>query len=184
MKINEDNQKNDYFFQDINTNNKTLTHKIFSYFYSLFQIKKSRGFLVYILMLIETIQFVSYAFTPPHYDSWKIDHNNINLFSNIIGALRISTLMQFLEYNTYLIILYLLIIFIFLICLIIILQILFGDFSSKIYIFSINIIIQMIDIISILLYIPITESILIPIKCVNGKVYGVKNGEICWYYFL
>ena len=180
MKINEDNQKNDYFFQDINTNNKTLTHKIFSYFYSLIQIKKSRGFLVYILMLIETIQFVSYAFTPPHYDSWKIEPNNIKLLSNIIGALRISTLMQFVEYNTYSIILYLLIIFIFIICLIIIFQILFGDFSSKIYIFSINFIIQMIDIISILFYIPITESILIPIKCVNGKVYGVKNGEICW----
>ena len=180
MKINEDNHKNDYFFQDININNKTLTHKIFNYFYSLFQIKKSTGFLVYILMFIETIQFVSYAFTLPHYDSWKIDPNNIKLLSNIIGALRISTLMQFLDYKIYSIILYFLIIFIFIICLIIIFQILFGDFSSKIYNFSINIIIQMIDIISILFYIPITEIILIPIKCVNGKVYLVNNGETCW----
>ena len=134
MKINEDNQKNDYFFQDINTNNKTLTHKIFSYFYSLIQIKKSRGFLVYILMLIETIQFVSYAFTPPHYDSWKIEPNNIKLLSNIIGALRISTLMQFVEYNTYSIILYLLIIFIFIICLIIFFKFYLVIFHLK-YIF-------------------------------------------------
>ena len=180
MKINEDNQKNEYFFQDININSKAFTHKIFSYFYSLFQIKKSKGFLVYILMLIEIIQFISYAFTPVHYDSWKLDNNNIKLLSNILGTFRISTLIQFLDYKIYSIILYLLIIFNFIICLIVIFQILFGDFSSKLYRFSINIINEMIDIISILFYIPITEIILIPIKCVNDKVYGVKNGETCW----
>ena len=180
MKINEDNQKNEYFFQDININNKALTQKIFSYFYSLFQVKKSKGFLLYILMSVETIQFISYAFTPTHYDSWKLEPNNIKLLSNILGTLRISTLMQFLDYKTYSIILYLLIIFIFIICLIIILQILFGDFSSKLYRFSIKFIKKMIDIISILFYIPITEIVLIPIKCDNGKVYGVENGETCW----
>ena len=180
MKINEDNQKSDYFFQDININSKSLTHKIFSYFYSLFQIKRNKVFLVYILMFVETIQFISYAFTPVHYDSWKLDLNNIKLLSNIIGAFRISTLMQFLDYKIYCIILYFLIISIFIICLIIIIQILFGDFSSKLYRFSINIIKKMIDIISILFYIPITEIILIPIKCVNDKVYGVKDGETCW----
>ena len=36
-----------------------------------------------------------------------------------------------------------------------------------------------IDIITIVFYIPITEIILIPTKCVNGKVYGVQNPEKC-----
>ena len=55
MKINEGDEKNDYFFQDININNKTLTLKVFSYFYSFFKVKNIRRFLLYILMIIETI---------------------------------------------------------------------------------------------------------------------------------
>ena len=180
MKINEGDEKNDYFFQDININNKTLTLKVFSYFYSLFQIKNIKRFFLYILMIIETIQFMSYAFSSPHYESWKININHMKLLSNIVGVFRITTLMQFIDYKIYTIILYILIIFIFIIFLIIIFQILFGDLSSKLYRFSINIIKQMIDIISIAFFIPITEIILIPIKCVNGKVSDVKNGETCW----
>ena len=180
MKINDGDEKNDYFFQDININNKTLTNKVFSFFYSLFQIKNLKRFLLYILMIIETIQFISYAFSSPHFESWKININHIKLLSKILGAFRISTLMQFIDYKIYTIILYFLIIFIFIIFLIIIFQILFGDLSSKLYRFSINIIKQMIDIISIVFYIPITEIILIPIKCVNGKVSDVKSGENCW----
>ena len=30
------------------------------------------------------------------------------------------------------------------------------------------------------MYIPITEIFLIPIKCIDGSVYGVNNGEKCW----
>ena len=180
MKINDSDEKNDYFFQDININDKALKIKLFSYFYSLFQVKNIKRFLLYILMIIETIQFISYVFSSPHYDSWKININHIELISNIVGVFRISILMKFIDYKIYTIILYFLIILIFFIFLIIIFQILFGDLSSKLYRFSINIIKQMIDIISIAFYIPITEIILIPIKCVNGKVSDVKKGETCW----
>ena len=150
MKINEGDEKNDYFFQDININNKTLTLKTFSYFYSLFQIKNIKRFFLYILMTIEAIQFISYSFSSSHYQSWKINIDHIKLLSNILGVFRISTLMQFIDYKIYTIILYFLIIFIFIIFLIIIFQILFGDLSSKLYRFSINIIKQMIDIISLM----------------------------------
>jgi len=38
---------------------------------------------------------------------------------------------------------------------------------------------MIIDLVVIFLYIPLTEIILIPIKCVNGKVYGVQEPESC-----
>ena len=181
MKINESTEKNDLLLHDININKNALTYKLFSYFYSLFLINKEfKSFIIGILIIIETIQFISYAFTPPHYYSWKISQNKIELISNIIGAFRISTLMKFIEYKIYSFILYFFIIIIFILVLIVILHILFGESSSKLYNYSIKIIQPMINIISIVFYIPITEIILIPVNCVNNKVYGVKNGETCW----
>ena len=58
---------------------------------------------------------MSYAFSSPHYESWKININHIKLLSNIVGVFRITTLMQFIDYKIYTIILYILIIFIFII---------------------------------------------------------------------
>ena len=181
MKINERKDKNDLFFQDININNKNFTFKMFFYFYSLFQNKKeNNSFLTCSLMIIETIQFISFAFTPLHYDSWKLDIQTVKIISYITGGFRLSVLIKFIDYKIYCIILYFLIIIIFIFCLTVILQILFGDSSSKIYRFSNKIIQNMIEFLPIILYFPITEIILIPIKCVNGKVVDVINGETCW----
>ena len=32
----------------------------------------------------------------------------------------------------------------------------------------------------LILFIPMTEIMLMPIKCVDGKVNGIKNAETCW----
>ena len=103
----------------------------------------------------------------------------MEIFENIIKAFRISNLMKILDFKIYSIIFYILILFIFISCLMVILQILFINFSSKLYRISESIIHFMIDLICIFLFIPITEIILMPIRCVNGKVYGILNSENC-----
>ena len=174
-------EKNNIYLQDINTNDKSFQYKIFKYFYLLFQMKKEyKSFLKIIQILIETIQFISYAFSSNHYKSWKIKTNNIIIVSNILGAFRISIFTKFLRYQVYSSITYVLTILVFIVCLIVILNIIFIESSSKLYSFSSTIIRSLIDIISIIFFIPIIEILLLPIKCDNGKVYGFKDGEICW----
>ena len=180
MKLKIEKEKDNYF-QDININDKTFKYKIFKYFYSLFQEKKEFNLFIKIFQIfIETIQFISYAFSSNHYNSWKLGISNISLISNILNAFRISTFLTYLNYKVYLSISYSLLIIIFILCLIVILNIIFIESTSKLYIFSLTIIRSLIDIISIIFYIPITEIILMPIKCVNGKVYGFEDGETCW----
>ena len=183
MKINNENEKekNSLLIQDISTNKKTLTYKIFRYFYSLNQEKKEYNFFFKSLFyFIEAIQLLSYAFSSVHYNSWKIELSKITLISNIIQAFRLSTFMEFLNYKEYSIILYFFLILIFILCLIVVLEILFNDSSSKKLRFLSSFINSIIDIMVIIMYIPITEIILIPIKCINGNVYRVSNGEKCW----
>ena len=181
MKIKNGKDKNSLLIQDINIIKKTITYKIFRYFYSLNREKNEYNFFFKsILYLIEAIQFISYAFSSLHYNSWKIELSKIKLISNIIQSFRLSTFMKFLNYKEYSIILYFFLILIFILCLIVILQILFNNSSSKKYRCLSLFINSIIDLMVIIMYIPITEIFLIPIKCINGNVYGVNNGEKCW----
>ena len=174
------NDGSNAIIQNINNNEKTFTIKIFKYFYSLFQEKKEfKSFFKFTLILLETIQFISYAFDSIHRNSWKLEINRIKLISNILSVFRISSIIKFLTYKIYVIILYFLLVVIFLLCLIVLFQILFIDSSSKLFRYSTSIIRVIIDLIVIFLYIPLTEIILIPVKCVNGTVYGVQNPETC-----
>jgi len=180
MKKNE-KEKKTLSIQDININNKTIIYKIFRYFFSLNQDKKEDNlFLKCILYIIETIQFISYAFSSIHYNSWKIELSKFKLISSIIQSFRLSTFMKLLNYQEYSIILYFFLILIFILSLIVVLQILFNNSSSKKFKCLSSFIYSIIDLMVIIMYIPITEIYLIPIKCINGNVYGVKNGEKCW----
>jgi hypothetical protein len=181
MKLKNGKEKNSLLIQEININKSALTYKIFRYFYSLFHDKKEYNlFFKCVLYFVETFQLISYAFSSLHYNSWKIELSYIKLISNIVEAFRLSIFMKFLNYKEFSIILYFFIAFIFILCLIVALQILFNDSSSKIFKCISSFINSIIDLIVIILYIPINEIFLIPIKCVDGYVYGVKDSEICW----
>jgi len=181
MKINDDKEKNSLFIGDITSNERNLKYKIFHYFYlQLKENPKFKTWILSILIILEGIQFISYSFTPIHYNSWKIGIKNITLISNLVSVTRLSTLLQLLSYNMFSFIIYFIIVFIFILVLIIIIQILFSDTSSKFYKYSSTFIWVLMDIITIFLYIPMTESILISIKCINGKVLGNDDFETCW----
>ena len=179
--MNEDKEKYDLFFQDFNINDKTAMYKIFKYFYSLsHEQKELNSFLVYLLIIIEAIQLISYAFTSPHYISWKMEQKNIELISNILGAFRLTPLMKLVDYQIYLLILFILVIFVFLFFVMVLAQVFFSNPNSKMNHFFSKLIHYIIEIISTILYIPITEIVLIPIKCIDGNVYGPQNPEKCW----
>ena len=181
MKLNE--EKNDYFYQDINFNDRAIVFKMFHFFYSVLQSNKEYSlFLKCLYIFIEALQIISYAFTHNHDESWSINLRSIRMISNIISVFRFSILMRYVNYKIYSIILYLLIISIFMLFFLVVPQILFGDKSSKLYRFSIGYIHIILDVLVTIFYIPITEIILLPIKCVNGKVYGVRSAETCWEY--
>ena len=176
----DNKEKDSIFLQDINANEEEYIYKLYHYFYSLYKDKKEyKSFIKCFLIFIETIQFISYAFSSLHHNSWKIDLMHMKLISKIVEGFRLSILMQFLDYKLYCVILYLLVIFIFIISLIVVLQILFTNSSSKIYNFSLTFIRVILELNVIIFFIPISEIILIPTKCVNGVVQGVKNGENC-----
>ena len=184
MELKNDKENNNLLIKDINSNDNAFTYKIFRYFYSLLHERKEFTlFFKFLQIFIETIQFISYAFSSNHYDSWKLESKNIKLVSNILGAFRISIFMKFINYNVYSVISYILIIFIFILCLIALLNLLYINSSSKLYQYSSTMICLLIDIIGIIFYIPITEIILLPIKCINGKVDGFDDGERCWKNF-
>ena len=179
--MNEEKEKNSLFIPDINTNDKTLTYKIFHYFhYQLKGNKEFKTWLSCILILIESVQFISYAFSPIHFDSWKLEEKSISKISTVISAFRLSSFIKLMKNEIYYLILYLVIVFIFVLCLFVVLQILFSDTSSRLFKYSAATIWSLINILSIFLFIPLMEIVLTPIQCVNGKVYGLKNDEICW----
>ena len=177
----EDKEKNALLIQDLNANDKTIINKIYRYFYSLFQEKKEfNSFFKYLQIIIETFQFISYAFSSIHFSSWKLEEKKFRTISNILGTFRLSILMKYLSFDIYAVIFYILIIIVFIFCLIVFLQILFIDSTSVKYSFSTSIIRSFIDVISIIFYIPITEIILIPSICKDGKIKGIKNSQKCW----
>ena len=174
--------KGNKYNQDLFSENKTHSNKIYNYFYSLLSGKNDINFLkIYILYILETIQLISYGLSPPHIDIWKEKHSTLETVSDIIGISRISTLMKYIKFDIYLIIFFIIVIFIFALFVFLIVQILFFKPESKFYLATIDIIRNLIYPLFIFFYIPITELILLPLKCnSDNKVDLVKESIECW----
>ena len=169
-------EKNALSFQIINVEESSLIVKIYRYFYSLFQERKEFNPLVkYFQFLVEGLQIISYAFSEIHQNSWADDYKKFQ----IIEYVRISTIMKYLNYQVFQVVFYFLFFLIIIYSLFIFLHICFIDSTSKVYQLTITIVRSSIDIIAVILYISIMEIFLIPIKCVDGRVYGVKNEFKC-----
>ena len=167
------------FNQEYLSEDKSLKLKVYNYFYLILKSKgKINSIIISFLILLETVQFVSYAFDEPHLDSWKIKKNVIKYISIILGSVRISPLMRYVTFDNYLILLYCLLILVFIFCVLILFQILSNNSSTKKIrgIFCIRLILNLL---SIFLYIPITELFLFPLNCKNGKIAVISNDIEC-----
>ena len=168
--------KNSLGFQDINLDENNSMSKVYRYFYSLFQEKKEFNNLVkYAQLFIETIQIISFAFSDIHKKSWEGYYSIVQVAEYV----RISTILKYFDYNVYLVVFYISLLLIIILNLMITMHIYFVDSVSKIYQFTTTIIRSSIDILAVVLYISITEILLIPSKCVDGKIFGVKSETEC-----
>ena len=180
--MDDEKDKNSSYNQDLINENKSLKNKIYNYFYIMLKDKKDINFLeIYILYILEAIQLMSYGISDPHIDTWKEKHSILKNISDIISIARITTIMKYVDFNIYLIIFFIIIIFIFAFLLLFLMQIIFIKPESKTFLATVTIVRSLIYPLSIFFYIPITELILLPLKCNSeDKVDIVKNGISCW----
>ena len=76
---NQNNEKNQKMNKDLsNSEEITITIKIFHFFYYVLRKKDINMFLCCFLLLLETLQMISYAFTTPHQLTWKINTNTMD----------------------------------------------------------------------------------------------------------
>jgi len=160
---------------------QTIKTKIYNYFYFILKDKKEINLASScIFIFFEMIQLISFAFDDPHKKTWKIPDSSMENISTIVGALRIGPLMRWVSYNYYIIIFFILVVLMFLLCLLMTMQVLFANPSSKIYRIGVSFVRHFITPLTILLTIPIIEIVLMPIKCVDGKVDTILDGGECW----
>ena len=165
--------------QETSINENSIKFKIYNYFYLILKSKNEINSIILVLLIVlETIQLISYAFSDPHLDSWKIDKQVIDIISIIFGSTRVSPLMKYLSFNTYLTVIYCLLGLIFMLYIILIFQILTSSATSN-KISGIPFARIAINIVSILLYTPMTELFLLPLKCKDGKIAIISNSEEC-----
>ena len=177
----EERDKNGLYMQDIITDDRRFKTRIYNYFYIMLNEKKEASFLeLYILLVLETIQLMSYSLADPHLDEWKIKSSTMKTISDIVGIPRISVLMKYVTFNIYLVIFFILIAIIFGFFMFLLMQILFGKQESKLFMGCLTTTRILLYPITIFLFIPIVELILLPLKCENNYVDIVKNPPQCW----
>ena len=176
----ENKGKNYYSQQDLSFEEKSFKIKIFNLFYEISKVKIYNIWTISILIILETLQLISYAFDDPHKPLWKISDSYINDISTILGVTRIVSLMKYINFSIYIVIFIFLIILIFALFIFLLMEILFGEIQSKFYNKCAYITSFIINPLFILLYIPITEFILLSLKCKNGNVDIILNGIKCY----
>ena len=175
-------EKDKIYNQDLLLEDKTFSKKIYNYFYFMLKDRLETNFLeIYILYILETIQLISYGISEPHLKIWKVKSSTLETISNVVSISRISSLMKYIDFNVYLIIFFILIAFIFIFSVFLIMQIVIGKPESKIFLASVSITRILILPLYIFFFIPVTEIILLPIKCTDeGKIDIIKGGITCW----
>ena len=172
--------------EEINKNiymkkNKNLKIKIFDYFYYIiYERKSTSSFILAVLYILEIIQLISFAFTSPHTNTWKIFSEPFNIISNIISGFRLSPLLRFISFEEFEIIFFTFNALQFIFFLNLLTQVFFRESNTKTYDILISITNYLIDPLSIFFYIPIIELFLIPLKCNDSYIFINKNEFKCW----
>ena len=176
MKI---SNKNVLYNQELSKEEKSFKAKIFHYFYCIIIDQNYNSIItLFILHILETIQFISYAFSDPHIQTWKISIKSMNIISISTGLFRISPLKIFVDNKIYIIIFFILIIFILFFTILALIQILYIKFNSKIYNRLLKVTHVLISPLTIFIYIPITEILLSPLILIISKRNDQPLGSI------
>ena len=163
-----------------NTEELTLKYKIFNFFFYVLRKKDINMFLCSILLLLETLQLISYAFSEIHMKTWKINLATMEYVRIIIGSIRISPLMQYLSFNFYIIIFSVVLSYIFIHSLLFAMVIKFNKPNSKFYQLIVAFTRYFTTPLIIFFMIPISEIILLPLKCKDNKMDVIKDPIPCY----
>ena len=162
--------KNMLFNQELTIEEKFLKLKIFNYFYFVIIDKNKTNIItLYILHILEIFQLISFAFSDPHFQTWKLASKNIKMISICTSAFRIFPLSQFISSKINLIIFCILIIFTIILTILMIMQIIFRNSNSKFFSKLLTITHLSISPLTIFLYIPFIEIFLSPFLCLKGE---------------
>ena len=160
---------------------KNLKIKIFDYFYYIIYDRKSTSsFFLAVLYILEIIQIISFAFTSPHTNTWKMSSKSFYIISNITSSFRLSPLLRLISFKVFESIFFVFNALQFIFLLNLLIQVLFRESSSKIYDLLLSITHFLIDPLSIFFFIPIIELFLIPLKCRDSNIFINKNEFKCW----
>ena len=172
--------KNIYLNQNISIKDKnSYKLKIFDYFYNIISRKSQTSVItLYFLHFLETIQLISYAFSFPHYYTWKISMKSFIIISKIIAGFRLTPLLMFVPFSVYSITYFVWVTLIFIFSIGMVIQILYRKSNSKLYDRLLIWVHISIAPLTIFLFIPITELFLIPINCDNNIIF--TNSIKCW----
>ena len=182
MQVNSSFEKSQKINKEIIQTNDELTTKtkLFNFFYNVLKRKDFNVFVTSLLLIIETIQVISYAFSDPHSKFWKIEEKKMDNLNILIGALRGTSILKYVSFNIYLLIWGIMILIIFLTGLSISMAIKFNKTNTSFY----KIIISYGKIISSLMMsvglIPCTEFLLLMVKCKNKKIDIVNQPITCF----
>ena len=174
-------EKNTKSNKDISiTEDVSLKTKIFTFYFYVLRKRDINLFISSFLLLLETLQLISYAFTTPHTTIWRVNLTTMDYVQLVIGAARITPLMKYLQYNYYIIIYIICLGYIFIHCLLVTMIIKFNKTQSKFYQLGVAFTRYFTSTLTIFLMIPIAELILLPLKCENGHIAIIKDGIECW----
>ena len=176
-----ENLKNYFINQDITEAKKSLKLKLFDYFYRILSGKVMTGFyILYFFHSIEILQLISYAFSSPHKEVWKMPEKTSNFIDDFFSGFRLAPLLKYLKLKllTFVILIVFLIILIFFVLLMI--QIKMGKENSSCLEKLRNFTSFSIPFFTILLYIPFNELFFSTFDCSNKCLHNRKEEVHCW----
>ncbi len=175
----EKNKKNN---KEIIPTNDEMTNKInlFNFFYNVLKKKDFNVIVTCLLLLMETIQIISYGFSEPHTKFWKISSKKMDNLNTFFGSIRGTQLLKFVSFQIYLIIWSIMSFLIFLTSLIVVMSVKINDPNSPLYKFVVSYSKYVSCIMMSIGLIPCSEVLLLMLKCKDGKIDIVKNPIKCY----
>jgi len=175
-------EKNSKLSKELNANEQvSLKTRVFCFFYYVLKKKDINLLVCVIFLLLEMIQLISYAFSVPHKQLWKISDDAMYYVELVVTASRIAPLMKFLSFDWYIVIYSCLLGYVFVHSLLLAMALRINKVSSKFYETIVSFTRYFSSAMTIFLLIPISELTLLMIKCdSNNQITLVSNSIECW----
>ena len=174
--------KNSKLSKDMNASEEVpIKTRIFAFFYYVLRKKDISLLICVIYLILESLQLISYAFSDPHTSLWNLTKDDMYYVELIVAATRVAPLMKLLSFNYYLIIYACLMALIFLYALVFATTLRINKVTSKFYQGVMTFTRYFAAALQIFLLIPISEFLLLMLKCDSNNVINIFSDSIvCW----